>query len=231
MVGGVAITVFGVKEPAAAPIDAAGRHGLREYVAALLRHRQALRFLACVFAFNVGFAAVLPYLTLFIVDDIHQTEETALILAAGTLLVTGVAAVIFGKLGERVSAKTVLVVGWGLLAVAAVGGLLIQDLPQTIAVVVIAGIGNGAQTAVAWPFLSLLIPPDETGVFAGRKASAESISIPLSVFIAAELFLPRFGYRGIFALLALFIVIAIALLLATVRTPPLHPRRGDAADT
>ena len=93
-----------------------------------------------------------------------------------------------------------------------------------------AGVGNGAASAVSWPLLTALIPPEKTGVFAGLKAAAESIAIPLSVVVAAELFLPRFGYRGIFAMLAINIVIALILLLAFVDPPaaytPDRPGRG-----
>ena len=64
----------------------------------------------------------------------------------------------------------------------------------------------------------------ETGVFAGLKASAESIAIPLSIVVAAELFLPRFGYRGVFAMLALSIILALVLLLRFVRVPPAADR-------
>ncbi len=219
LVGGFALTTFGVREPTTLVDERGPRLGIRGYVGTLVRRAMAMRFLACIFAFNVGFAAVLPYLTLFIVDDIKQTEEVALALAAGTLLVTALSAIAFGKLAERVASKPILILGWALLAVAAVGGTVIQDLPQTIAVVVVAGIGNGAATAVAWPLLTTLIPAEEAGVFAGLKAAAESVSIPLSVTIAAELFLPRFGYRGIFALLAIFIVIALGLLISLVRAP------------
>jgi hypothetical protein len=37
--------------------------------------------------------------------------------------------------------------------------------------------------------------------------------------VAAELFLPSFGYRGIFAMLAITIVLALVLLLRFVRVP------------
>jgi hypothetical protein len=80
-------------------------------------------------------------------------------------------------------------------------------------------VGNGAATAVAWPLLTALIPPEKTGVFAGLKAATESISIPLSVVVAAELFLPWLGYRGIFAMLAVSITLALVLLLCFVRLP------------
>ena len=169
----------------------------------------------------VGFSAVLPYLTLFITVDIGETEQVALALAAATLLVTAVAAVGFGKVADRVGAKPVLVVGWAILAIAAFGGIVIQRLPETIAVVVLAGVGNGAATAAGWPLLAALVPPEKTGVFAGLKAAAESIAIPASVVVAAELFLPRFSYRGVFVLLAGAIVVALVILGRFVQPP--HP--------
>jgi MFS family permease len=113
----------------------------------------------------------------------------------------------------------VLVIGWTLLGVAAVGGTVIQTLPETVVVVVLAGIGNGAATAIGWPLLASLVPAERIGVFAGLKAAADSIAIPLSVVVAAEVFLPRLGYRGIFGMLAIFTFIALAMLIALVRVP------------
>jgi len=229
LVGGLmvitfAVTVLGVREPDIVDLTEE-RLGLRRYVAELMEHRQAMRYLAAIFVFMVGFSAVLPYLTLFITVDIGETEQVALALAAGTLLVTAIAAVAFGKLADRVGTKPVLLAGWGLLAVAALGGTVIQHLPETIAVVLLAGIGNGAATAAGWPLLASLVPPEKTGVFAGLKAAAESVAIPASVVIAAELFLPRFSYRGVFVLLAGAILIALLILARYVRPPaPIPPR-------
>jgi Na+/melibiose symporter-like transporter len=218
LVSTFAVTVAGVHEPAIVDLSEQ-RLGLRRYVAELIEHRQALRYLAAIFVFMVGFSAVLPYLTLFITVDIGETEQVALALAAGTLLVTGIAAVAFGKLADRIGTKPVLVAGWALLAVAAFGGIVIQGLPQTIAVVLLAGVGNGAATAAGWPLLASLVPPEKTGVFAGLKAAAESIAIPASVVVAAEVFLPRFSYRGVFVLLAGAILIALFILVRFVRPP------------
>ena len=212
------ITVAGVREPGI--VDRTdGRVGLRRYAAELTMHRQAMRYLAAIFVFMVGFSAVLPYLTLFITVDIGETEQIALALAAGTLLVTAVAAVTFGKVADRIGTKPVLVAGWALLALAAFGGTVIQHLPETIAVVLLAGVGNGAATAAGWPLLAALVPPEKTGVFAGLKAAAESVAIPASVVIAAELFLPRFSYRGVFVLLAGAILIALFILVRFVQPP------------
>jgi len=177
----------------------------------------------------VGFSAVLPYLTLFIVTDIHQSEQTALLLAAATLVVTAIAAVGFGRLAARTGPKPVLVAGWSLIALAAAGGLLIRALPETIAVILVAGIGNGAATAVGWPLPTALIPPSATGTFAGLKAAAESVAIPASVFIAAEMFLPRFSYRGVFGLLAVAVVIALVILVRYVPVPAIARPAADVA--
>ena len=69
------------------------------------------------------------------------------------------------------------------------------------------------------PLLTALIPAEKTGVFAGLKAAAESVAIPLSVVVASELFLPRLGYRGIFAMLAVNIILALVLLVRFVHVP------------
>ena len=114
------VTVIGIGEPA----DLARRtsaNGWRGGLGAVLEHRAAIRYLAAVFAFMVGFSAVLPYLTLFIVTDIHQTQQTALLLAAATLVVTAVAAIGFGRIAARTGPKAVLVAGWSLIAIAAIG--------------------------------------------------------------------------------------------------------------
>jgi len=59
------------------------------------------------------------------------------------------------------------------------------------------------------------------------KAAAESIAIPASVVIAAELFLPRFSYRGVFVLLAGAILVALVVLVRFV--DPSRPAAAAAA--
>lgn len=215
-------TVFGIKERRDAVVRAE-HHSFREYVAAVASHHQAMRYLLTTFVYQFGINAVIPFLTLFLIEDIHQAADVAFAVAGLTMFVTALSAIVSGKLAERFGSRAVLAGGWSVLVLAAIGGTLVADLPQTLVVVVLAGIGNGAATAMSWPLLTELIPPDETGVFAGLKAAADSIAIPLSIVVAAELFLPRFGYRGIFAMLAINIAIALVLLLAIVRMPPRVP--------
>jgi MFS-type transporter involved in bile tolerance (Atg22 family) len=222
MVATFAVTVGGIHERR--DVAARAEHvALGTYLRVALSHGQALRFLGTLFVFFFGFSAILPYLTLFLTTDIHLSDQLALALAALALLVTAVTAIAWGKVADRYGQKRVLAIGWATLVAAAFGGTVIRELPETIVVVVLAGIGNGAQTAVSWPLLTTLIDPDESGIFAGLKAAAESVAIPLSVFVAAELFLnPRafnLGYRGIFFMLAINMVLALILLIAFVHPP------------
>src|SRR2546427_437555 len=175
-----AATVIGISERR----DLVARkehYPLRQYIRAVVGHGAAMRYLATLFVYQFGINAVLPYLTLFIIEDIHQTQDVAFALAGLTLLVTAISAVIAGKIAERVGTRLVLAAGWAILIFGAIGGTLVHELAPTIVVVVVAGIGNGAATAMSWPLLTELVPPDETGVFAGLKAASESVAIPLSV--------------------------------------------------
>ena len=223
------VTVVGVDEPRSV-VSESPRIPLREYVKAVTEHRQAVRYLGTLFVYQFGLNAILPYLVLFVVEDIHQTDQVAFGLSAALLVVTALGAVAFGRAADYIGTRHVMAIGWGLLALSAVGGVLVTTLVQTTVIVLVAGVGNGAATAASWPLLTALIPPEKTGVFAGLKAAAESIAIPLSVVVAAEVFLPRFGYRGIFAMLAITIVLALLLLLRFVHAPaaytPNRPCRG-----
>jgi Na+/melibiose symporter-like transporter len=228
MVLSFSATIFGIQERRDAVVHAE-HHSFREYLAAVASHHQAMRYLLTTFVYQFGINAVIPFLTLFLIEDIHQTADVAIAVAGLTMFITALSAFVSGKLAESFGSRAVLAAGWGVLILAAIGGTLVTNLPQTLVVVVLAGIGNGAATAMSWPLLTELIPPDETGVFAGLKAAADSVAIPLSVVVAAELFLPRFGYRGIFTMLAINIAIALILLLAIVRVPRPAPRTPEPA--
>ena len=224
LVGSFAITVLGVPEPAERT-ESVPRIPLREYVGALGAHRAAVTFLGILFVYQFGLNAIQPYLVLFVIEDIHQSQPVGLALAALLMLITALAAVLFGKAADRFGTRPILILGWLLLAAGAIGGALVATLPQTTIALAVAGIGNGAATAVAWPLLTALIPAEKTGVFAGLKAASESVAIPLSVVVAAEWFLPHLGYRGIFVMLAFTIVLALVLLLWLVRLPaPARPK-------
>jgi maltose/moltooligosaccharide transporter len=220
MLASFAVTVAGVREPrflGRDPADAAASPGLGGYVRELLRHGMAFRFLVCLFLYNFGGNAILPYLTLFSTKVIHTSAAVAEYLFLGLVLSTGLLLLPAGILAARVGRRPVLAGGIALMAVTAVGGLLIQTIPQTLVVIVLAGVANAAITATNWPLLTELVPADEVGVFAGIKTAFESVAIPASVLLSSAL-IDLWGYRAIFLVLTIGALGAL-LVLATVRMP------------
>jgi maltose/moltooligosaccharide transporter len=231
MVATFTVTVAALREPrvlpAAGSADGETAHPpMREYAARLLRHRAAFRFLVCLFCFRFGSNAILPYLTLFAVHVIGTGEGMAQYLFLGLVLATGLMLVPAGLLAARRGRRPVLMAGVALTAVVALAGLVIRDVPQTLVVIVLAGIANAGITATDWPLLTELVPADEVGVFAGLKTAFESVAIPASVLLTSQ-FIELWGYRAIFVVLTIGAVAALVLL-RTVETPD---RRGAMSRT
>jgi maltose/moltooligosaccharide transporter len=211
-----AVTIARVREPreikSSGPASAtATTMPFRAYVAHLLEHRLALRYLICLFFFNFGVNAIVPFLTLFAVHVIHTDAKVAQELTAPLLVAAGIFVLPAGLLAARIGRRPVLAAGIGLLAVTALSGLFIQTVPQTLAVIILAGVANAAISATNWPLLTELIPADEVGVFAGIKTAFESIAIPVSAIVAGSL-IGHFGYRAIFGVLTFGAVIALLVL-------------------
>lgn len=227
MLASFAVTVSGVREPRTLARDqaaAAAAPGFAGYVRELLRHTMAFRFLICLFLYNFGGNAILPYLTLFSTKVIHTSAAVAEYLFLGLVLSTGLLLLPAGILAARIGRRPVLAGGIALMAATAVGGLLIQTIPQTLVVIVLAGVANAAITATNWPLLTELIPADAVGVFAGIKTAFESVAIPASVLLSSQL-IDLWGYRAIFLVLTIGAIGAL-LVLATVRMPAEDLSRG-----
>lgn len=192
------------------------RHGLGDYVAAARGQRQALRYLLALFLYNIGINTIQVNLTSFATHVLHVSDSDAVKLFLVLVLVTGIMTAPAAWLGMRFGLKRVIAGGMALIAVAAAAALVVQSMAQVLPVLVLAGIGNAALT-LTWPLLTLLIPPERAGVFAGLKTSAESVSALFSSLIAWGMISQLgWGYRGIFLVLLVAIVASLATL-ATVR--------------
>ena len=200
------------------------RRHLREYIDAVRGHRQALRYLAALFLYNVGINTIQVNLTRFATRVLGVTDADALKLFLILALLTGLLAIPAARAAERVGIKRVLIFGLVLVAIAAAAALVVRSMAQVIPVLVVAGIGNACLTTLAWPMLTLLIPPERVGVFAGLMTSAQSASAFFSGFIAAGM-VGTWGYRSIF----LVLLVAIAASLVTfIFVRPVPPARYAA---
>ena len=75
MVLSFAATVFGISERREAVVRAE-HHSFREYVAAVASHHQAMRYLLTTFVYQFGINAVIPFLTLFLIEDITRRRRS-----------------------------------------------------------------------------------------------------------------------------------------------------------
>lgn len=184
----------------------------------------ALRYLISLFFFNFGVNAILPFLTLFAENVIHTDARVAQQLSAPLLVSAGIFVLPAGLLAARIGRRPVLAGGFLLLAVTALGGLVIQTVPQTVLIVALAGVANAAISATNWPLLTELIPADEVGVFAGIKTAFESVAIPAAALVAGAL-IGHWGYRAIFGVLTFGAVVAVAALMTVEIPKGTSPRR------
>jgi MFS-type transporter involved in bile tolerance (Atg22 family) len=186
-------------------------HPLREYVAALRTHQDAMRYLLALALYNVGVNTILVNLTRYATHVLRVSDGDALKLSLILVLLTGLFIVPAAKLAGRLGVKRVLAGGLVLIAVSAAFAMLAQNALQIIPILVVAGIGNACYNALSWPLLTTLVPQQRVGVFAGLKSAAESISAFFSSFLAAGM-VYLWGYRSIFLVLLVSVVATLFVL-------------------
>ena len=173
--------------------------------------RQARKSLLTLFFSGLGIGAVLPFLTVFVVAITKCSDQQAQSMALVLMIATAVGVLPFGWLCDRIGPKRVLMVGLGLIVIASLNGLWVHTLPQIAGIMAIAGLGNAAQSASAYPLLTRLVPRDEVGFYTGLQSTALSIAQPATAVITGHL-VDKGGYRWIFAVCGVSIGIALFVL-------------------
>jgi maltose/moltooligosaccharide transporter len=207
------LTCATIREPAHPTPKAAHSHWeeLRIAISGLSTLRQARLALLALFLSGVGIGAVTPFLTLFVQTITHCTDDEATRMFMVLMISTALGVLPFGWLSDRLGPKSVLILGLGMIALAAINGLWVQSLGQITLVLILAGLGNAAQSAAAYPLLTRLVPGEETGFYTGLQSTALSLAQPLTAWVTGEL-IRQGGYRWIFAVCSLSICMALAAL-------------------
>lgn len=173
--------------------------------------RQAALLLGVMFVAGLGIGALLPFLTLFVVTITHCSIQKAAISFMLLMLATAAGALPSGPLSDRLGPHRVLMAGMGLILAACLAALTIHTLPQAMAVMVVAGLGNGAMSVSSYPLLTLVVPVEEVGFYTGLQTTAASIAQPLTV-TATGLLINHGTLRIIFVVGAVCLAGAMALL-------------------
>jgi MFS family permease len=210
-----AVVFFGVREPKEASAVASVEEKIPPsvYVAEMRSYREAFKLLVSIFFLWNGLNAILPFLTLFPKHIVHATNSQAEIVYIAIIVSAGIFAYPYGWLGARFGHRRMLVLGTLLLIAAALLGLIVRSYLLLFPLAVLAGCGFSATTVLTYPYLSHLVPGSKMGVFTGLQAAFSAVAVPLSAGVTAGL-IHFFGWRSIFAMLAVMMVVDVFFLLS-----------------
>ncbi len=218
----LAVTMFGISERAQPPREQPPSFGdwpARSSFIWLIASRAAV---------NMGLYLILPFLAFYLRFSQHVAKYLAT--SVDLLLVMTVCAIVgtvpAGIAGDRMPKKAILYGALVLLAAGATALSVIAAPSKLLALSIVLGLGWGAYYSVDWALACMLLPEGRAGALMAIwniGASAPQVVAPIvgglivdrSAALTHDL---GFGYRLVFALVALFVLLGAGGL-AFVREP------------
>lgn len=229
---GMIVTVIGVPEPAPSAwlaergaLDSDADEPLSLWQA-LSRYRGAVMLCIVQFAYWSGLNAVLPLVSVYTRDILGATVGQAQLLPALMLLATTVLALPTAKLGDRFGKLRVLSAGYAVMGAVALGGLVINSVPEGAVLFTAAGIGSCAIMVITLPLLADLVPRQHMGTATGALAASGSVAAPFASLLAGHL-ADLYGPRAIFGFMAAMVAMAMVFI-PLVRGPSVNAGNAEA---
>jgi len=211
------ITVREPDHPREVVVTTPPMKSIRLTLKGLVTLRQARKALLVSFLSGLGIGAVFPFITIFVKTITHCTDGVAETMFLYLVASTALFVLPFGWLVDKVGPRAVLLLALTLIATASGLGLWVNTIDQIRIVMILAGVGNSAQFASAYPLLYQLVPPEEAGFYTGLQSTALSIATPLTSIVTG-LLVNGGGYRRIFVVCSLCVVGAIVALITVQRS-------------
>jgi len=169
----------------------------------LARSREILPILGVTLALNAGPGILSPILPLFIQElSPAGSAETAAGLAFFLMgLVATGSSFAAGKLGERYSLKTILIVSCIGSALLYLPPMLAHSSAQLLIFIAIMGLLRGGMISSSSTLIALVAPATQQGIAYGVNQSASSLGGAIGPIIGGALATPL-GFRAIFAVTA-----------------------------
>ncbi|GAA4040778.1 MFS transporter [Nonomuraea soli] len=163
-----------------------------------------------------------------IARDLGGLEQMPAVVTAYLVTAT-VVMPLYGKLGDALGRKPVMLAAIALFVTGAVLCALAATMPQLIAFRVIQGLGGGGLMVGSQAIIGELVSPRERGRYLGLIGAAYAVAIVAGPLIGG-LVVDRASWRWIFAIHPPLGLIAFVLLALTLRLPrPSHRARIDYA--
>jgi MFS family permease len=197
--------------------------GVRTYVAqswrVLRANRDVATFLVCNTAWEGTFAGARTFVVLYVTVGLDEPLSTSTYILAAVAGGYIVAALVAGRIGDRVGLARVIsvasaVYGVGLLA----GGLGREWHAWYLGLIFVVAIAGGTVMTLAWGLLFKLMPPGERGAISGLATTTKGVGLvigPLAAGAVIDILRPHLeateGYQALWPVLGVPIILAIPL--------------------
>ena len=203
--------------------------GIRTYVAhswrVLRSDRDVATFLVANTAWEGTFAGARTFVVLYVTVGLGEPLSTSTSILAAVAGGYIVAALVAGRIGDRVGIARVIIAASSVYGAGLVAGGLGQEWHAWYLVLIfLVAIAGGTVMTLAWGLLFKLMPPDERGAISGLATTTKGVGLVIGPLVAGaviDLLSSRLeatdGYQALWPVLGLPILLVIPLVARLVR--------------
>ena len=207
----VLVTIVLIREPERPSGKPPSMTGIASYLRSVAKEADAVKFYIVQFFLWLGLMIVVPFNTLFVVEELGASEGDSLLVPMAFSIVSTIFVLPLGMLGDRIGRRGILSFMIALWAVAEIVVMFSQNLTHALITIGFTGIPFAAIIGVGYAFFLDLIPKERTAEFVGL--SFISIALPQMIGpLVGGALIDTLGYRWIFPVAAVFLIAAFIML-------------------
>jgi len=209
--------LFRVPEPRSTPalgIAESVRSGLRQFVNTFheIRRLRTIALFLLGYWFYIDGVDTIIQMAVALGTALEFPENSLFVALLITQFVGFPAALAYGKLGERIGARTGILIAIGVYVGICIWGSRMRDVSEFYLLAVVVGLVQGGVQSLSRSLFARLIPPEKSGEFFGFYNMLGKFAAVLGPFLMAQATLMSGSERiGILAIIPLFLIGGVLL--------------------